>query len=138
MFQLPDAATEAIRLHDRGLLPDDWTFQKLLRDHLATVHPDPAAEGRSRAEILVHAIVSGATKQAASGSGKADLVRMIIDKIDGDTAGRGPIEGDSLTDVRFVIVDGPDEKAIDSSVTSAEDQNSMALARQAASETVEE
>jgi hypothetical protein len=120
------------------MLADDWSFEGLLREHLATVHPDPAAQGRSRAEVLVMAIVSGATKQAASGSGKADLVRLIIDKIDGDAKTRQPIEGDSLTDVRFVIVDGGDEKVIDSSVTSTEDQNSLDIARKASEETTEE
>ena len=138
MLQLPDGVTEAIRMHDRGQLASDWSFERLLREHLETVHPDPAAQGRSRAEILVHAIVSGATKQAASGTGKADLVRLIVEKMDGDGKSRNKLEGESMTDVRFVIVDGPDEKALDSTVTSTDDQNAIAAAQAAASETTKE
>ena len=112
---IPGSVERAIAQADRGILPDNWTFQQLLREHLETSHPDPLAQGRTRAEVLVQAIVSGATKQAANGLARADLVKILLEEVAKETGGnKNGLSGSSLTDVQFLIVDPVgDDKVID-------------------------
>lgn len=94
---------------DFGGLPDNWTFQSLLKKHLEETHPDPQAGGRTRAEILVAAIVQGSIKQAASGMARADLVKLLVEHVDGSEATRASkgenLLSKSLTDVQFIVVE---------------------------------